>query len=176
MKLVANNTWQIEVKFADEELPRFKFDVNGDWSYNLGDNDNNGYLDQTGADVQVTGNTTYTITVNDSNKSYTVVEATKGNKPPTAVAGDNLTILTGSTVTFDAFKSTDSDGEIVNYQWSNGLTGQQAELKYTQAGTYEVTLTVTDNQDATATDSITVTVIDNFAPEKKSRVRSCLLI
>lgn len=61
-------------------------------------------------------------------------------------------------VTFDASGSFDSDGRIVNYQWNFGdgtastENTSQATHTYKEAGTYSVSLTVTDNdglEDAT---------------------------
>ncbi len=56
------------------------------------------------------------------------------------------------TVEFDASESSDPDGEIVSYEWDldgdgkfDDAEGVTAEYTYDQAGTYEVSLRVTDN-------------------------------
>ena len=72
------------------------------------------------------------------------------NQDPTARISGSCTDLTcplsGST-------STDSDGTITGYAWDFGdgetATGVAPGHTYEEAGTYEVTLTVTDNQGAT---------------------------
>jgi PKD repeat protein len=74
------------------------------------------------------------------------------------------TSTSGLTVTANGSTSTDSDGTIANYAWSFGdgstATGvTPAAHAYAQAGTYPISLTVTDNAGATntATTSVTVT-------------------
>jgi PKD repeat protein/lysophospholipase L1-like esterase len=56
----------------------------------------------------------------------------------------------GNTVTLDGRASTDADGEIVHYIWEfdDGTVkeGEVVEYTYTQAGTYQVTLTVVDDR------------------------------
>jgi dipeptidyl aminopeptidase/acylaminoacyl peptidase len=65
--------------------------------------------------------------------------------------------------TFDASGSADSDGTITNYSWAfgDGTSGsdQVAEHTYARAGTYTVTLTVTDDGGDTATYSKSITAI-----------------
>ena len=74
-------------------------------------------------------------------------------------------------VTFDASGSSDSDGSIVEYDWkierSSGtdyLNGKTATVAFNEGGTYDVTLTVTDDDGATASSTDAVTV-DNPAPD-----------
>jgi PKD repeat protein len=69
-----------------------------------------------------------------------------------------------TTVTFDGSSSYDPDGGIVSYVWSFGDgasgTGRTAQHEYRLAGTYGVTLTVTDDRGASVTSdqqNITVT-------------------
>ncbi len=71
MELVADNTWEAEVSFADGDNERFKFDIYGDWSLNYGDNNGDGYGEQNGSDIPVEEGD-YTITFNDETKAYTV--------------------------------------------------------------------------------------------------------
>jgi len=66
-------------------------------------------------------------------------------------------------VTFDATSSFDPDGEIVSYEWDfdedgrfDDATGEEAEYEFTQEGTYEVTLRVTDNNGESATATKTI--------------------
>ncbi len=76
-------------------------------------------------------------------------------QPPVAsfTAAPNPTIV-GATVTFDASASTDPDGQITAFAWNFGdLTlgsGQVTPHSYTMAGTYNVSLTVTDNESFTS--------------------------
>ena len=69
----------------------------------------------------------------------------------------------GLTATFDASASFDPDGTVTSYAWAFGDgttgTGPTAQHTYAQAGTYDVTLTVTDDDGATdtATGQVTVT-------------------
>lgn len=72
------------------------------------------------------------------------------NQPPVA----SFTYLpenpnVGEEITFDASSSYDPDGTIVKYEWDfgngNSAEGEVVTYAYTQAGTYNVTLTVTDN-------------------------------
>ena len=60
-------------------------------------------------------------------------------------------------ISFDGSGSTDSDGTVASYAWDFGddETGTGAEVEHTYAtpGTYEVTLTVTDNDGATDTET-----------------------
>lgn len=65
------------------------------------------------------------------------------------------------TVTFDASGSTD-DGTVASYEWTFGdettATGQSASHAYDSSGTYEVTLTATDDEGNTDTHAESVTV------------------
>ncbi|MEY2848657.1 MAG: hypothetical protein RI885_1322 [Actinomycetota bacterium] len=72
-------------------------------------------------------------------------------------------------LTTDASASTDTDGSIVRYSWDFGdgatASGASAGHTYTQAGSYTVTLTVTDDDGATDTTARVVTVVaPNVAP------------
>lgn len=65
------------------------------------------------------------------------------------------------TITLDATPSFDPDGTITNYEWLvNGqiLSGKNVTTTLETAGTYTTKLTVTDNQGATATKSLSVIV------------------
>nr|WP_305884739.1 PKD domain-containing protein [Lewinella sp. JB7] len=112
-------------------------------------------------------NITLTVTDNEGatdtdELSVTVVESV--NELPTAVA--EATPSTGSTpltVQLSGAQSSDTDGEIVSYDWSwNGgsTTGVSPQIVLTGAAVYQVTLTVTDNRGGTAQDSVTVTVLE----------------
>lgn len=63
-------------------------------------------------------------------------------------------------VSFDASASTDSDGSITGYLWDfddgNTGTGQTIDHTFSTPGEYEVTLTVTDNEEVTDTTTQTI--------------------
>ncbi len=70
---------------------------------------------------------------------------------------------TGDEITFDGSDSTDSDGTITAWSWEFGdgsgvVTGKTVSHAFATAGTYTVTLWVTDSSDLTATSSIEITV------------------
>ncbi len=77
------------------------------------------------------------------------------NVAPTAAFTSSCTDLTCS---FNGSGSTDSDGSIASYSWSFGATGATASNTFASAGTYTVTLTVTDNGGLTDSISKSVTV------------------
>ncbi|MFE4467796.1 PKD domain-containing protein [Leifsonia sp. NPDC056824] len=81
------------------------------------------------------------------------------NQPPVASFTKTTSQLT---VNVDGSASTDSDGTIASYSWNFGdgsvVTGPTASHTYLQGGSYNVSLTVTDNQGATNTTSQGVSV------------------
>jgi len=133
------------------------------WDFGDGDNDtgviaSHAYLDN--------GNYTVTLAVTDDDGSTSVANATKTvlNRPPIASlteSTENATI--GETINFNASGSYDSDGSIVNYFWDFGDgsndTGITASHAYATNGTFIVTLTVTDDDGATASVNATKTVL-----------------
>ena len=135
-----------------------------DYRWDFGD----GSSPQTGATASHTYSTagTYTVSllVTDSNGStasstqQVVIEAP--NAPPMAAFTASSQ---GLTATVDASASTDADGHIASYAWAwgdstPGATDQVASHKYGAAGTYTVSLTVTDDRGATATSTQDVVV------------------
>ena len=95
-----------------------------------------------------------------------VVTAPEG--PPVALAGDDRSVDEGGSITADASASYDPDGAIVAYEWQFGDgTPSSAERTvdhmFGKPGTHDVTLTVTDDDGNTATDTFTV-VVKNVAP------------
>ncbi len=96
----------------------------------------------------------------------------KSNKAPIADAGGDITILSKVPVHFNGANSTDKDGKITGYSWEFDdyrTPGEQTSSEmnpvyiYNYPGEYSVTLTVTDNDDATSSDDILVKVL-NRAP------------
>jgi len=84
------------------------------------------------------------------------------NEPPTAEAGANRAVLVGEAVSFDGSASSDPDGSVTGWQWDFGdnatATGMAVTHIYTAAGQFTLTLTVTDDAGATASDTASVTV------------------
>ncbi|MGC4110223.1 MAG: PKD domain-containing protein [Nocardioides sp.] len=82
------------------------------------------------------------------------------NNPPTAAFSAGVT---NNSVHFDAGTSSDSDGTITSYAWTfgDGATGsgQITDHTYANPGTYTATLTVKDDDGATATTQQQVTVL-----------------
>jgi hypothetical protein len=126
--------------------------------------------------LDVTGTTTFSfeITVTDDQgltasdtKSVTV---TVENIAPIASAGSNQVVDELSVVYLDAIDSKDMDGTIATYQWQQ-ISGPDVALNdattikanftapdVTSTTTFSFEVTVTDDQDLTATDTISVTV------------------
>lgn len=80
--------------------------------------------------------------------------STGGNNAPQAViANGSFSALEGESISFSSAGSTDSDGSIASYAWSFGDGASSASANpshvYQNAGTYTVSLTVTDNEGAT---------------------------
>ena len=84
--------------------------------------------------------------------------------PPLANAGIDVEVEQGTTVQFDASASTDPDGVIDFYQWSNGMTGVSPTMTFDTVGEFVLTLTVTDNEALSDTDEITINVFAKPAP------------
>jgi len=88
------------------------------------------------------------------------------NVPPVARAGGDVTARVEERIVFDANASEDPDGTILNFTWAFGdgaeATGPRALYVYRAPGTYEATLTVSDDGSeggAEATDRFTVTIL-----------------
>ena len=83
------------------------------------------------------------------------------NNPPTASAGPDQTALVGHVVQFNGSAS-DQDSDVLSFAWDFGdgksAFGPTPHHAYLAAGTYTVTLTVSDGLSA-ASDALTVTVV-----------------
>ena len=120
------------------------------------------------------GSFTITLTVTDNQGgtgSVTHSVTVAANKAPTAAFTQSCTNLACA---FDGSGSTDSDGTIASYRWDFGDgttpgTGAKPSHTFAAGGTYNVTLTVTDNQGATGSSTVTVTVA---APANQKPVAS----
>src|SRR5690606_14257175 len=96
-----------------------------------------------------------------------VYPAVVENIAPTADAGADQTVTDSDnsgeeSITLDGSASTDSDGTVVSYYWTISGTEIGTEAVLTTAfavGQHEVTLTVTDNNGVSASDTVSVTVL-----------------
>jgi PKD repeat protein len=132
---------------------------------------------------QITGSGVNSTHVYSSEGIYTVTLKLTDNDGITDIATQIITVMpkplppeafftfslaspeVGQTVNFDASSSSDPDGTIVNYFWSFGdgetenQTGGFTTIhSYTSEGSYNVTLTVTDNDQLIFTTTKTITV------------------
>ena len=113
------------------------------------------------------GTYTVTLTVKDdtglTDSITTKVEVKNESSKPTAVISTTPTaikeIVSGEAplkVSFDASSSTDADKDIITYEWSINSTtklGQKVDYTFDKAGSYTVTLKISDSdkQESTAT-------------------------
>jgi PKD repeat protein len=112
---------------------------------------------------------TVTLTVTDDDGATGtvshVVTVTIPNQVPTAAFTSDCPNLA---CTFDATGSSDTDGSVVSWAWTFGdgetATGPTPSHTYAAAGSYDVELTVTD--DDGATDTVTHTVVAEIPNEK----------
>ena len=100
----------------------------------------------------------------------------EGEDNPQAEAGLDQTVRQGAVVVLDAGGSVAPDGEIVAYNWTirrpdNSTAApdcrdcQQMQFQPTQVGTHAVTVTVTDDENRTATDTMYVEVLAHEPPQ-----------
>jgi PKD repeat protein len=84
------------------------------------------------------------------------------NQLPTANINGPYTGQVGSTISFSSSGSSDSDGSITSYAWNfgDGNTSNSANPNHTfnTAGSYNISLTVTDDQGGTGTSSTTADI------------------
>lgn len=111
-------------------------------------------------------------TASQSGSDSIIVTVDNVNDKPTANAGDDQTVSDSNgdgseTITLDGSGSYDADGTIVSYEWKEGITviatNSTATLSAT-VGVHTYTLTVTDNDGATSSDNVAITVLENQAP------------
>ena len=105
----------------------------------------------------------------EATDSVSVSVSLPANNSPTADAGVNQTVAISTQVILNG-TATDSDGSIVSYSWAQ-TSGETVSLTDADTATatfttpdigglLEFSLTVADNQGATATDSVTINVSD----------------
>ncbi len=122
---------------------------------------------------QLPGTCKVTLTVTDDSKTASASQSDSlniiVNDPPVPEAGEDRRAAIGETLAFDGSESADPDGTIIAFLWDFGdstqAEGAEASHAYSLAGTYKVTLTVTDDSGtSSAVQSDTMTVIVNHPP------------
>jgi len=123
--------------------------------------------------------TTYTVWVNVfdyyrwTNETFTFTTKGKNiiqNIPPVAIINGIFIAFPGESIIFDGSQSYDSDGHITTYTWNlddgTVLDGKNITHSYSKPGSYNVTLTVFDNEGAKNTTRTNVIIIKaNNPPE-----------
>jgi PKD repeat protein len=109
------------------------------------------------------GNQVFTVTATDHGGNTATKSVTyQVLAPPVAQAGPDQTVLVGLPVALNGSGSHDPDGSIVAHAWNFGDgtsgTGVKPSHAYSSAGLKTVTLTVTDNDGLTGSDTLAVTV------------------
>jgi PKD repeat protein len=114
---------------------------------------------------QSPGNYTATLTVTDNGGaigSSTVAISAVSNQPPSATASATPTSGTAPLLVTFTGTGTDSDGTIASYAWTFGDGGtsalQNPTHSFASAGSFTASLTVTDNNGATGSSSVIITV------------------
>jgi len=115
------------------------------------------------------------LSLMDASDNTVIATLIYGNVSPTANVGPDQTITdtdnNGSeAVTLDGSGSSDSDGTIVSYSWrENGIeiaTGVNPTIDLA-VGVHTITLVVTDDDGATGTDEVVVTVLKQECKRRK---------
>jgi MYXO-CTERM domain-containing protein len=104
----------------------------------------------------------------DSAEDSVEITVTEANGAPIANAGPNQSVTTGDTVTLDGSGSSDPEEDPLQFAWTlvTRPSGSSASLSSSSsatprftadvAGSYEISLTVSDGSDVSAPDSVTV--------------------
>ena len=107
--------------------------------------------------------------LNSCQKEYSCEDCIGNNHPPLAVAGpDTVITLPTDSVLLNGGKSSDPDGKISAWQWTK-LTGPASftivsaaaaitTVKNLQVGVYQFELKVTDDEGASASNTVIITV------------------
>jgi PKD repeat protein len=162
-----------------EETTTVNFDASGStdsdgsileytWDFGDGVKDCGMYSDHA---YSIAGSYSVTLTVVDNDGAsdvvtvnITIIEKVEPtNSPPAAsftVSENSVEVYTS--ITFNGSLSTDSDGAIVEYTWDFGdgikSSGMYTNHYYSSIGTFTAILTVADNQGATDSSSVQITV------------------
>gem|GEM_PF-2374219 len=132
-----------------------------EWSFGDGASDTGASVTHTFASA---GTYAVTLTVSDGSLTDAATETitiTAANQAPTAAfTSSSTTGVAPHAITFDASSSSDPDGDALTYEWSFGDgasdTGASVTHTFASAGTYTVTLLVSDGL---LTDSQTASVL-----------------
>jgi PKD repeat protein/DNA-binding MarR family transcriptional regulator len=140
--------------------------------WDFGDSTDSGWINQTTImhSYPIKDQYDVELTVRDDDGAWDSknLEVTVRNLPPIADAGEDIESSISSII-FDASKSWDTPSDLMklNYQWSFGDSakgyGRIVQHNYTEKGTYQVELTVTDDNDEKDSDRISV-IIKNLSP------------
>jgi PKD repeat protein len=93
----------------------------------------------------------------------------KPNQSPTADIGPNIEEYTLTEIQFSSVNSSDTDGDIVEYLWDFGdyrTSGDETSTEanpsyiYPRPGVFEVSLTITDDDGSTDSDTMKVTILN----------------
>jgi len=182
---VMDQTGSVDIAGADVKVKPLGLtdttDTAGEYSVELGVPDYNNYTFEYGEfdfDVNVSTDLNYK-SANMSGSAglgdttvidFFLIPGPAPNSPPTADAGGDQTVELGGVVILDGTGSEDEDGWIDSYAWDiegAAITYYAESINYElfdEAGTYEVTLTVTDNEGAEDSDTITITVAKKNGP------------
>lgn len=136
------------------------------WAWNFGDGGT--ATDATAVhDYAAAGTYTVSLTVTDDDGATdTTTQSVTVTAPPqnTAPTASFTAAATDLSVAVNGSASSDADGTISSYAWDFGddatATGETTSHTYAAAGTYTVSLTVTDDDGATGTTTRSVTVTE----------------